>query len=235
MESFQAVPPFSNHAPLPVPLRVLVAQTPFIHENERGMQGLLAHLDLSESTKMPRVPTSQPIIFTMRPVAKFAAESKETPLNWSSPSIASPRSSPFPDESYMSFLPMPSNTQESQSPGQETAPPAMTLRSGKEDTASPIFPIAKPKSCGTMNEASLAKAWGQTPAKFSLLKVIMPQFLPFHPLRSIKATAADVAQAPEANLNTHVSLEHQNLDGIQGFLTQVNEPLSTLPAFSLAS
>lgn len=104
MSAFRNVPPFSNHSEIPLPLRVLVAQTPFLAQDAISRpRPLLAHIDLTTTSKVAPVPTSMPIIYTMENVVKEAQAVQELAPNYLSPSIAPTRGSPFPESNYVTF------------------------------------------------------------------------------------------------------------------------------------
>lgn len=175
MQSFRRIPPFSNNAPIPASLRVLVAQTPIMDDSQedRGQQPLLAQQDMSEPSQRSGVPSLLPVIYTVKPVANFASESKMSSPDLSKPSSPSPRDSLFSEDDYVSFLPMPTEKREvHRKPGNPDPAPAKSLRSERDVEAVEAVKTSKPKGCASMTEQSLAKAWGQTPERLIALKVI---------------------------------------------------------------
>lgn len=180
----KSVAPFSNHSCIPQPLRVLVAQTPFAHHTDAGTDSrqLLAQNDLDIAMKVSPSAILIPITYKMRSVGAEVGN-KAASRDFSSPSVSpEARGSPFPEDAYMSFVPVMPTKAPSMIP--EIIPLAPRVSSGVPSatpkptvSAKPVPPpahgslIAKPASLSSMKEETVALHWGFPLAAYTELKV----------------------------------------------------------------
>lgn len=197
MSELNSVPPFSNHSAIPEPLRVLVAQTPFLpysHETGRQRQ-LLAQSDLLTSAKLTGIPLSHPVVYTMQNVVKEAEDVNAVLPTFLAPIVEPARGSPYPESDYMVFHPFRAHEGGPPAVAQATAqtivrPAVVVCNTRTTVTATAVKAqslkpaavadidgtvlLVKPSQCSTSTEGKIADAWGRSETEFTELKVPSP-------------------------------------------------------------